>query len=55
MKKRCWHRWKYRNPYDRRCKKCGKHQQVYGVLGTNMFDEWEDMVPSCINAPNPYV
>ena len=38
-----WHRWTYRNPYDRTCKKCGKHQNMYEYYNNPRCTQWEDM------------
>lgn len=38
-----WHNWKYRNPYDRTCKKCGRRENVYRSYGDRRTDKWEPM------------
>jgi len=34
------HDWKYRNPWARECRKCGRHENYYGdALGPGGWDE----------------
>lgn len=42
-----FHRWVYRNPHDRTCKICGKHEVEHYSLGFankryNFWDVWVD-------------
>ena len=37
------HYWKYRNPYDRVCQICDKHQSWYMFTWINKRGWWEDM------------
>lgn len=39
----CFGKWQYRNPFDRTCKKCGKHQNLYEYYGDHNNQHWEDM------------
>lgn len=39
------HRWKYRNPYARECTRCGRHENVYGYIGTTAGDTWDEIYP----------
>lgn len=44
------HLWSYRNPYDRRCKKCCRHEVVHTcrVTGSN---SWEVFHPGVVDHP----
>jgi len=35
--------WKYRNPADRTCKRCGRHQNQFEYWGDSTCTKWEDM------------
>ena len=38
------HLWEYRNPYSRKCLRCGRHEDMYSYAdGTGV--EWEEMYP----------
>lgn len=37
------HQWHYRNPYSRKCLKCGRREDLFGdALGP---DVWEEILP----------
>lgn len=42
-----FHVWAYRNPYSRRCKACGEHQDLWENAGG---DRWEIMHPLVQNS-----
>lgn len=40
------HRWSYRNPANRTCRKCGRHEQQYIGMGQlSPVETWELMFP----------
>lgn len=48
--KKCWwHKWVYRNPHDRTCKKCGRHENEFDNLGqyangvVGWHSSWEEV------------
>lgn len=44
------HQWCYRNPYSRRCKTCGKREDMYA---NNGHLEWETVYPLVDNPCGP--
>lgn len=41
-----WHVWEYRNPYARTCRRCGRHEHLFGYgLHPDVTDTWEQVYP----------
>lgn len=40
-KKFGWHSWRYRNPYDRTCDVCGRHEVEHCYDLTDKYGFWE--------------
>ena len=61
------HKWKYRNPYDRTCELCDRHEQAFThawdlwrVYNEWKYTWWEEMYPPSTKAcsgliPNPLI
>ena len=43
------HKWEYRNPYARKCKKCGRIENFYQTGANHWQGELEEMYPLATN------